>query len=329
MKKNNLSEKPMVSILMITYNHEKYIRQALDGILMQKVDFTYEVVIGEDCSQDNTRAILLEYKEKYPDRIRLILHEKNVGIGKNLGAVQRQCDGKYVAICEGDDYWTDPYKLKKQVSFLENHPEYIGTAHKIQVVDEYGNFKKDSSSITFCQDEVYTIKHVEKGLLPGQTATLVYRNLLINDLTAMDALENCNAIGDRKIALYLALNGNIYCFNEVMSHYRHVTEHGDSWNAKTKGKNLALYTINYNKELSLLAKELKNMEVDFTAVNLACGMKAFLFFLKKPNLENFEILKEIYANHNNKITMTSYILKKVIGFPFKKMKRYILKSNNF
>ena len=108
-----------VSVFMITYNHEKYIAEALDSILMQKTDFDFDIVIGEDCSTDATRRIVLEYSRKYPDKIKLLLHNVNVGFISNMMYVLEACTGKYVAMCEGDDYWTDPFKLQKQVDFLE------------------------------------------------------------------------------------------------------------------------------------------------------------------------------------------------------------------
>jgi len=115
---------PVVSVYMITYNHESYIAQAIEGIMMQQTDFPIELVIGEDCSTDRTREICLEYQDKYPEIIRLLLPEKNIGIYKNSKSTFIECKGKYIAICEGDDYWTDPLKLQKQVYFLETRPDF-------------------------------------------------------------------------------------------------------------------------------------------------------------------------------------------------------------
>ena len=109
----------LVSIGVVTYNQEKYIKQCIDSILAQKVNFKYELIIGEDCSPDNTRQILLEYKEKYPDIIKLILHDKNVGSGQNGNIVRATAVGKYYAGIEGDDFWIDENKLQKQFDFLE------------------------------------------------------------------------------------------------------------------------------------------------------------------------------------------------------------------
>ena len=109
-----------VSVAMITYNHERFIAQAIESVLMQQTDFAVELVIGEDCSTDGTRAIVRDYGERYPERIRLLLPEHNLGMMPNFVATLKACRGQYVASVEGDDYWTDPHKLQKQVDFLES-----------------------------------------------------------------------------------------------------------------------------------------------------------------------------------------------------------------
>jgi len=123
----------LVSICCITYNHEPYLRQALDSFLMQKTSFNYEIVLAEDCSTDGTRKICVEYAEKYPDTIRYIWSDTNVGAVENEARALRATRGKYIALCEGDDYWTDALKLQKQVSFMEAHPEYSVTFHRYKI----------------------------------------------------------------------------------------------------------------------------------------------------------------------------------------------------
>jgi glycosyltransferase involved in cell wall biosynthesis len=112
---------------MLTYNHELYIRQAIEGVLVQKCNFIIELVIGEDCSTDKTRAICEEYGKKY-SWIKLLKFQRNLGPSPNFIRTLNACTGKYIALCEGDDYWTDQYKLQKQVNFLENNPDY-GLVH--------------------------------------------------------------------------------------------------------------------------------------------------------------------------------------------------------
>src|SRR5574344_1891550 len=113
-----------VSICMITYNQGKYIKNAIEGVLMQKTNFDFELIIGEDCSSDNTNSICVEYVEKYPDKIRLISYSENQGMIKNFIRVLEESKGRYIAFCEGDDYWIDPFKLQKQFDFLENNSSY-------------------------------------------------------------------------------------------------------------------------------------------------------------------------------------------------------------
>lgn len=115
---------PLVSIVCVTYNHEPYLRKALDGFLMQKTTFPIEIVLAEDCSTDGTRSICEEYAAKYPILINYIWSELNVGPVENERRAFAVAKGKYIATCEGDDYWTEPLKLQRQVDFLESHPGY-------------------------------------------------------------------------------------------------------------------------------------------------------------------------------------------------------------
>lgn len=119
---------PLVSALIITYNQEEYIEQAIESVLAQRVNFDYEIVIGEDCSTDKTREICLRYQEKYPDMIRVITSDKNLGLLGNWDRTVRAARGKYIASCAGDDYWHNPDKMNKQARFLEENPDY-GMVH--------------------------------------------------------------------------------------------------------------------------------------------------------------------------------------------------------
>jgi glycosyltransferase involved in cell wall biosynthesis len=126
----------MLSVCIITYNQEKYIAQTLDGILMQQTNFDVEVVIGEDCSTDNTKNIIVDYAAQYPGKIKLLPRTQNFGVRKNFEQTLLACTGKYIAICEGDDYWTDNNKLQKQVDFLEANDEYKICFHNTAIVYE-------------------------------------------------------------------------------------------------------------------------------------------------------------------------------------------------
>ncbi len=136
-----------VSALITAYNHEKYIAQALDGILMQEVDFDFEVVVGDDCSTDRTREIVLDYARRHPGVIRTVFPERNLGDGGKPMLVEtvRACRGEYVAMMDGDDYWTAPYKLRRQAEFLDAHPECSLCHHDVRVVAEEGAEPPDRS----------------------------------------------------------------------------------------------------------------------------------------------------------------------------------------
>jgi len=209
---------PLVSIRTSTYNHEKYIRQCIEGILMQKTDFPFEYIIGEDCSTDGTMAIVREYAQKYPDVIRVVTDDVNVGMRANgLRCIER-CRGKYMAICEGDDWWTDPHKLQKQVDFLESHPDYL------MCTTSYSSFRMKDGQ-------------VKEGVKDGQGRDITLRSLMkknrIGTLTVMyrkDILSRFEEevrpvmpdfrMGDITLWLYMAHNGKIHELPCTTSMYR-------------------------------------------------------------------------------------------------------------
>ena len=126
--------KPLLSVCLITYNHVHFIRQAIEGVLMQQVAFDWELIIADDCSTDGTKGVILQYQEKFPDFITLLSQEKNVGAAKNWLDLVALAKGKYIAYLDGDDYWTDPLKLHKQLSFLESNPSYSIHSGKAQIL---------------------------------------------------------------------------------------------------------------------------------------------------------------------------------------------------
>ena len=128
--------KPKVTIICITYNHEKFIAEALDSFLMQKTDFPFEVIVGEDCSSDRTTEIVRQYARNYPDIIKPVFQKNNVGPYQNTLSAYKQIQGEYVINNEGDDYFSDPLKLQKQVDFLDSHPEYSICFHPVKVIWE-------------------------------------------------------------------------------------------------------------------------------------------------------------------------------------------------
>jgi glycosyltransferase involved in cell wall biosynthesis len=166
---------PLVTVRTITYQHAPYIRQCIEGVLMQRTSFPVEYIIGEDLSTDGTREIVLEYAAKYPDRIRVLTADSNVGMRVNTRRTNLALRGKYCALCEGDDFWTDPLKLQKQVDFLEANPDYALTYHDARVEDPKGNVVLVSKI-----PKGMARDHSEEELLLNKTfiltLTMLYRN---------------------------------------------------------------------------------------------------------------------------------------------------------
>lgn len=221
----------LLSVICTTYGHEKYIRKALDSILMQKVNFSMEVLIGEDCSPDNSRMILKEYEKNYPGFFTIFYREKNLGGAENAKDLRLHAKGKYIAYLELDDYWTDENKLQQQVDFLESHKDVFAVAHRTVMVD-----KKDTllnQLYPECHRKYYTWHHYVRGLLPGQMATIVRRNERITNIIGSEVLNDDSfGPGDRKTAFFSLCNGKVLCIQKVMSAYRYVTDEGTSFTAK-------------------------------------------------------------------------------------------------
>lgn len=183
------SQQPKVSVLLLAYNLEAYIAQALESILMQQVDAPYEIVIGEDCSTDRTRAIIASYARRYPRKIRPIFRPHNVGMNQNFALTLKACRGKYVALLDGDDYWTSPQKLQRQLEFLEENPHCSVCFHNVNVVYENGSEETHPFHLQ------YPVHHISKALpksvsvlediLPGnfiQTCSVMFRRGLFQEL---------------------------------------------------------------------------------------------------------------------------------------------------
>ena len=203
---SRLPLQPLVSVFVITYNHEKYISQALDGVLMQQVDFPYEIVVGEDKSTDRTRDIVCEYQRRHPDKIRLRLSRENLYSQKLkpgwgvLGA----CRGKYIAMCEGDDYWTDPLKLQKQVDYLDAHPECAMCFHDRHMVDS-NNAIIENSHLPMVMKRFLTRSDIVRWTFPvPPTSTVMYRAKHIVDLPAW---TRKTFFGDRAMAILATQQG--------------------------------------------------------------------------------------------------------------------------
>lgn len=228
---------PLISVMLITYNHEKYLHQCLDSVLSQQTDFDYEVVVGEDHSTDSTRQILDEYKRRYPDRIRLLYRERNYGRPTlNVYETAMACRGRYIATIEGDDFWTDERKLQKAADFLEEHPEYSGCANPALLVGEDGKELEDKAVLALYtwDREDYTIEDYRRAdIWPGQTASIVVRNFWKDGMFDYTVIYRAHDfIDDAWILLFALLHGPIHHFEETMSSWRYVVkDDGENWNS--------------------------------------------------------------------------------------------------
>ena len=220
----------MVSICCQTYNHEKYIRKAFDGFIMQKTNFKFEVLIHDDASTDGTVGIIKEYEKRYPEIIKPIYQTENQyskQVPVSYTYQYPRAKGKYVAFCEGDDYWIDETKLQKQVDFLEKHPQYIACVHKYIVVDENGEEQNHKTFGYYEKGGIYTFNDFFEKELPSQLATLVMRNILNDEKKGYPPkFADIGISGDIKLNLWLLIHGDIYRMDDVMSAYRFVVKKG-------------------------------------------------------------------------------------------------------
>lgn len=282
---------PILSIVVPTYGHEKYISQALDSILMQKTNYSYEVLIGEDASPDNTKHILREYEKRYPGVFTVFYREINMmSIGESNGEdLLRRARGKYIIILEGDDYWIDALKIEKQISFLEHHIDYIAVAHNCLVVDENSNRKNEI--YPECKEIEYTIRHYRCGILPGQLTTVMFRNCFLDKKIDTSILEKRLSPGDRLLYFLLITHGKIYCIQETMTAYRHVISGGLSYSANYKfdysqEKNWHYELLKYADSLSnrnaLMCAEMLYVQLHFRSLkNKNISFKTFFVNVMK------------------------------------------------
>lgn len=207
----------IVSVCVITYNHCDYIRQCLDGILMQKVDFPIEIIINDDCSTDGTREIIQEYERNHPELF-VATYQKENQYSKGIrGMFARFCfpkaRGKYIALCEGDDYWTDPLKLQKQVDFLEKNPEYVMCSHRYDFYDQSNNtfyYNSDDKS------RPYTLEFLLDGGWLFQPLTVVFRRTGFES----SRYSECRYGVDVVLFYFLLQQGPGYYLSDNMAVYR-------------------------------------------------------------------------------------------------------------
>ena len=248
---NNLK----VSIFMLAYNHEDYIETAIESILMQKVNFNYRIYIGEDCSTDHTREICIKYKNSYPDKIELILHDFNIGPSRNAKIIYNSCSNslsKYVAVLESDDYWSDIYKLQKQVDFLDNNDQYIGCFHNTEERIENSN----QASFLYCNlptGRNITFQDLcKENIVP--TCSILFRNKYINQLPENHFEILC---GDWALHLFNLQFGDYWYMPVVMGVHRYTNN--SIWSGKSQKKNEEKILDTYDNYIKTYSSDIEKL----------------------------------------------------------------------
>lgn len=287
----NETNTPLVSIRCITYNHEKYIRDTLEGFVMQKTNFKFEAIVHDDASTDNTAAIIQEYAEKYPDIIKPIFETENQ-YSKHDGSLRKimndatHPNAKYIAFCEGDDYWTDPYKLQKQVDIFDKHPNVILCVHK------YQDFYEDQKRLGDIQPNIdedfkfFNIKfYVSREKWITQPLTCMYRN----DIKINSHYLKYNNAKDLALFFNLLKNGDGYFLHKNMAIHR--IHSGGVWSGANEKIQLlsdykcikGIYDIEKDKYSAELMKNLfiKKMPIRFFFKNIKTTYPLIMILIKQ------------------------------------------------
>ncbi len=292
------SIKPLVSVSVVTYQHAPYILDCLNGILMQKTIFPFEIIIGEDESTDGTRALCVDYAEKYPDKVRLFLRDRKLSqlYNEKGNFITKfntfwnilSAKGKYIAICDGDDYWTDPFKLQKQVEFLENNEEYVLCFHDSKEVNKENKIIRRSRLDNKCYD--YSKDFMLGGpFIPDNT--IIFRNIIDNFPEFLFKAANDDTVLWHLLGFY---GGGKFITNIDNSVYR---LHGDSvWSSITLTEKIKKLLISRTLIKNNLVSSLGNSHIIVKEQKKRLRMlhRKYLYQLVKeiPIVGNF--IKSIY-----------------------------------
>ncbi|MBQ6574862.1 MAG: glycosyltransferase family 2 protein [Lachnospiraceae bacterium] len=301
-----------LSVIFITYNHAPYVEKALRSILAQETDFPFEVVIGDDHSTDGTGEILRTIADEYPpheakgcgDRqIRLYIREENTGKRPTLNVYEttKRCNGDYLAYLEGDDYWTDPLKLQKQVDILDRHPEYMAVTHSLQMVDEAGDSITDPDVLQvgslYDWDGVYTYNDFcYSKKWPGHYASVVSRNIYKEEKYDYTILYSASDFtDDAMILLFLLMQGDIYRMSDVMSAWRYVKKSGGSnWNSIALRRDIARDDCYMSRRVMQWIEQYRQLGPYSKKRCLDDFGLALKEYLRSPDCTNKAFLKDMY-----------------------------------
>jgi glycosyltransferase involved in cell wall biosynthesis len=275
-----MTDEIMVSVLCTAYNHEKYIRDALEGFVMQKTTFPFEVLVHDDASTDHTADIIREYEAKYPDIIKPIYQSENQysqGIKIYQNYLYPRVHGKYIAFCEGDDYWTDENKLQMQVDYLEAHPECPACVHNTILKDI---MKKKETVWHSCEERDLVLSDVVTGDHIYHTSSLVYRSECLRNRPPF--LYAIDGVGDYPKRIDLTLRGPIHYFGKVMSVYRYGTEGSWTRGMINDGGKRKLKLCEQSVKMLEMANQFSNYRYD-DIFQLAINEKKYALNIAKGN----------------------------------------------
>lgn len=308
--------KPLVSICCITYNHETFIEDALEGFLIQETDFPFEILIHDDASTDKTADIIREYEAKYPNLMKPIYQVKNQysqGIKINPSYNFPRAKGKYIALCEGDDYWTSSEKLYKQYDFLEKNVDYALCFHKVLILNDNGRIVDDFiTKVPVNHESIYDLAIYGNYI---HTPSVLFQNKIKNYPSTF--LKS--PIGDYPLYMYLSQFGKIKYLDNKMAVYRHGV---GIWSIHDQ------YYRHYNTAIchSIIFEYFMNSSKNEIASIFANRIRIFFTYnidkiqnkdvdrlLSSPALARF-ILKQIISEtrHKNKIVLNKSTFKKII-----------------
>ena len=315
---------PMVSVICPSYNHEPFLRQALDSILMQEVSFPVEVLVGEDCSPDHSREILREYELRFPGIFQMYYREKNLGATKNGHDLRMRAKGKYLITLETDDYWTDPLKLQKQVDFLEIHPEFIGCAHICQVVDEAGNHVGIMPPEPHKEKQCIELTDFLKKGFIFQTATFLHRNIFRDGEDYSIIYKAHPLAGDLTLLSILLQRGNIYLSYECMSAYRRVIKQGGTSAASLAVTRQAEDLLSTMRQIVMLEQYFQG-KIDYSPRKLFPVERYLIGVLRRERGFTWRGMAYMWESAGHEVRRKTIMF--AFGFPIHKLKKLLLKPS--
>lgn len=309
----------VVSVLVTTYNHEKYICKCLDSILKQQTPFHYEVIVYDDASSDSTASLIKNYENEFPGILHSILADENrVQKGNFVSPfLAKKIRGKYVALCEGDDFWIDDRKLQIQVNYLENNPDCTAVYHNCIFVDEENKEIEDPYGIYGLKPDMdYSLRKLAiSNDFPGQTASLMFRSSLYKDKSDIELtkLLSLRINGDVRNQVMAISAGRIHVLPNVMSAYRVVLTSGTSWSAVNAGTNMSGRLFVANKDIKDYFR--KNWEVSFPNDYkiLHSGIGALIKPLFNRSSNNIQERKIVLNEFDSLPELVIYLLARFFG----------------